>query len=845
MRAPSASRLHKLGRSLLGSDLHPMPAPAGSPQHVPITLAVFAGAKASRPAAHDTFTTWAELTQELIAALTQREPEKDKRDCLAFGTYRLRMASDGRAAGRSDAAVLAHTAITIDVDGCEIEPILDTLDRIGWSALVYASASDPGESEPTRRRVRIIAPVDREILGSEIKSARHHFAEALGLKPGQGVERADASQQIFFIGRALSDKGTLIPNGDRPRDYWLTGGGGLLTESAPCPVPVDKLLSPPLTYTWTVTPAGAKPRPAPAASVGEVSIVPSDEGRVGALLAALGPHWQDPGVEVPGGRRQLLRALGGYLARWGWTDDELRAIAAGLPTARPQAEREELILEAAHQRRSTKGQASVTAGWATICGWDPKAARVIEAHAGSSFASKHAVQTLAKSVRSKGADGKDHQIILPQLAALDEGRDGPRPSRINVERVVQWIYGECLRYEESSGRITVDPSTPDPEQPGTTQAIINRLRSEWPALASVVGAPWQDHHTSELATLCEGLGLHVDTGRVWETVQRYAHARSYNVISEWAMACAEGWDQVPRIDRALATYFRIGDGDDGGRSRDLVSRLWFLSIAARALEPGCQCDTALVMQGNEGLGKTSAIFALVGKAWSASGRIALNDTAAAQGLRGKLLWEIGEGLGGHRSWDMWKQFLSQRVDTYRAPYERTFSDVPRQVCFVVTINDERFITDPKGARRFLPVTVTEMIDVAAIERDRGQLIGEAAARVLAGEQWHPTHEEALVLRASRGQYMTERDPWCDAVGAWLESGAGLKRIEVVKATPSKPSIRRIAALDLFHPTHGAIPMQIAGIARTDYLRLADVMSDLGWERKHFDVGWRYVQAVPG
>src|SRR5690606_35513338 len=107
----------------------------------------------------------------------------------------------------------------------------------------------------------------------------------------------------------------------------------------------------------------------------------------------------------------------------------------------------------------------------------------------------------------------------------------------------------------------------------------------------------------------------------------------------------------------------------------------------------------------------------------------------------KLLWEFQEHAIGRREIEEQRAFISARSDRYRASYGRHAVDVPRTCVFVSTSNTSEVLHDPEGARRFMPVRVhgvdvagERRVDVDGIKRDRLQVLGEAASRVLAGER---------------------------------------------------------------------------------------------------------------
>jgi hypothetical protein len=86
---------------------------------------------------------------------------------------------------------------------------------------------------------------------------------------------------------------------------------------------------------------------------------------------------------------------------------------------------------------------------------------------------------------------------------------------------------------------------------------------------------------------------------------------------------------------------------------------------------------------------------------------------------------------------------------------------------VGSTNDEQFLTDPTGSRRFWCLRVTAPIDAAAVARDRDQLWAEAVAALEAGEPWWLSADEDQE-REVGAQEHRRRDAWEDRIAAWLD-----------------------------------------------------------------------------
>ena len=62
-----------------------------------------------------------------------------------------------------------------------------------------------------------------------------------------------------------------------------------------------------------------------------------------------------------------------------------------------------------------------------------------------------------------------------------------------------------------------------------------------------------------------------------------------------------------------------------------------------------------------------------------------------------------------------KAFITDGVDEYRLPYDRSDTRLPRRTSFIATCNSAKFLIDPTGSRRFWTVP-TESIDLDALKK---------------------------------------------------------------------------------------------------------------------------------
>jgi putative DNA primase/helicase len=173
----------------------------------------------------------------------------------------------------------------------------------------------------------------------------------------------------------------------------------------------------------------------------------------------------------------------------------------------------------------------------------------------------------------------------------------------------------------------------------------------------------------------------------------------------------------------------------------------------------------LVLEGAQGLGKSTALRVLAGE-WYLPSLPDIKQAAAGHMLQGNWIAEVGE-LDALRRQDMTtvKDFVSRTVDKYRPPYGRFQVTRPRQMVFAATTNDEAYLHDATGARRFWPVATTRL-NRSALERDRDQIWAEARALFERGEQWWPNDELQPEIKAEQAARHAG-DEWEQPIAKWI------------------------------------------------------------------------------
>jgi putative DNA primase/helicase len=277
------------------------------------------------------------------------------------------------------------------------------------------------------------------------------------------------------------------------------------------------------------------------------------------------------------------------------------------------------------------------------------------------------------------------------------------------------------------------------------------------------GNPMQDYHVAQFRRIMHADRFKSKKGDVEDEMTAAARKSLYDPLTDYLMAPT--WDMVPRLDTWMTRYMGV---EDSPYTR-AVGRAALIGSVARALDPGCKNDNMVVLEGPQGIGKSTAIRYLYGDRFFTDHLPDFHSKDSFQQLQGSWCVEVAElsALSKAEVKDV-KQFLSRLVDKFRAPYEKLPLSIPRRTVFWGSVNpeDNGYLRDPTGNRRFWPVECGN-IDTDAILQDRDQIWAEAVVAFQLGEIWHlvdEAEEEARKQQAERG----ERHPWEALILRYLE-----------------------------------------------------------------------------
>lgn len=214
------------------------------------------------------------------------------------------------------------------------------------------------------------------------------------------------------------------------------------------------------------------------------------------------------------------------------------------------------------------------------------------------------------------------------------------------------------------------------------------------------------------------------------------------------------WDKTPRLDSWLSQVYGVPE-DEYHRK---VGSNWLKGLVKRIVQPGCKFDYVIVIEGKQGIRKSTSL-AVLGGAWHVETILAPDNKDFFMLFGGKAIVEFSEGESLSRTEaKRLKAIITMQTDKYRPPYERSPQEFPRQCVFAMTTNEEEYLKDETGNRRWLPVTCRKVADIEWLKENREQLFAEAYHRVITlGETIHEFPEEETERQQQMRQTADPRD----------------------------------------------------------------------------------------
>jgi predicted P-loop ATPase len=393
---------------------------------------------------------------------------------------------------------------------------------------------------------------------------------------------------------------------------------------------------------------------------------------------------------------------------------------------------------------------------------------------------------------------ESRRIVVDALnKSLEADADRERPAQSKYKQklnAIRAVWGERLRWNTLKKQVELDGQRLPLDRIDLKVAIDVDIDISKEQAKGVVLQLAQEHYYSPVV----------------EYLERVAHKHTDVDISI--------------LDTMASRYFGTNDPLHAA----LMKRT-LIAAVARAYEPGCKHDNITILQGKQKTLKSTFWEVLAGEEFFTDD---INGTEKDEILKISQYWllEYAEFENAYKKKDVsqLKAFLSRRKDSMRRPYGTDIEDFPRPSIMVGSTNQNEFLYDPTGERRFWVIRVLlKRIDIPQLRKERDLLWAAAVAAYKNGEQWHLTDTEDAWLDAANKQFQST-DPWEATIMAWASL-----RLEI--------SIPEILT--------NVLKIDLAKQGRAEQHRVAEILRANGWvkgERKRVNGNrvYPWIPAVP-
>ena len=373
------------------------------------------------------------------------------------------------------------------------------------------------------------------------------------------------------------------------------------------------------------------------------------------------------------------------------------------------------------------------------------------------------------------------------------------------------------------------------------QEVVVLRSAPWDDAEAEYPRPWEDSDDIRLAEWLQHREVNVAPLVVGRSVGAVARETRIHPVRGYLGTLK--WDRTPRLETWTSRYL-------GAEPTDLthaMGSLWLISAVARICRPGVKADHMLILEGEQGARKSTALKILAGEDWFTDELPDLGSKDAAIHMQGVWIVEIAElDAIGRAEVSRIKAFLTRTTDRFRPPYGRHTVEIKRQCVFAGTVNPDTYLRDETGNRRFWPVRCGD-INIEALRQDRDQLWAEAVARFKDGAIWWLEDKDLLKAARDEQDKRYQSDAWDGLIEHWLTHEIRMVGDRFSSFDPprreSMPRHEPLRDVSVGEILEEAIGIEPARWTRIDQMRVSGYLKKCGWERHQRREGgareWRY------
>ncbi len=302
----------------------------------------------------------------------------------------------------------------------------------------------------------------------------------------------------------------------------------------------------------------------------------------------------------------------------------------------------------------------------------------------------------------------------------------------------------------------------------------------------------------------ERLNLKSCRDDVGDIVVMIARENSYSPVVEYLTQVSEQYAEIGILDNLAERYLATKNS-----LHQVLLMKFLVAAVARAFEPGCKLDTILILQGKQGFQK-STFFKALASPWFDGNYSKASGKDEILRLHSAWILESAEFESVFKRKDIseLKAFISTQEDLVRPPYGRSIEWFQRASVFVGTTNEQGFLSDSTGNRRFWIIPVAQPIDCNALAQERDRIWAAAVHLYRRGEPWWLSADEEEQIDQER-EFYRSTDPWYPTIAEY---------VEFATETTTKFLLDNVLKID--------ISQQNVGTAK----RVGAILRELGWEQ---------------
>ncbi|WP_048950884.1 virulence-associated E family protein [Enterococcus faecalis] len=282
---------------------------------------------------------------------------------------------------------------------------------------------------------------------------------------------------------------------------------------------------------------------------------------------------------------------------------------------------------------------------------------------------------------------------------------------------------------------------------------------------------WEDNIEDALvAYIEENYQVVFDDNKIHKAVVNVARRNVFNPVKERIEQ--KTWDKQPRLETMFIDLLGV---EDNIYTREVTKR-WVVGSVARIYQPGIKFELVPVLDGKQGIGKSTVANLLYTDDFFTDSLDSLGEKKDDYiQLQGNAVIELGELSSMSKTKvEQIKNFISAKVDKIRPPYGRNTVNWQRQCVFIGTSNDSQYLKDLTGERRFYPLPCRNKpsLNVFKLSDDYFlQILAEAKALFEQGQRIYFDREKDREILGIAKKYQDEAkldDPIRDSILKYLE-----------------------------------------------------------------------------